>query len=46
VPDTWYAAKVGSMTWRRPLDGMPAAALESHRLMAFGLPEDSRMTLR
>jgi hypothetical protein len=26
----------------RPFDGMPAAALLSHRLMAFGLPPDSR----
>ncbi len=43
---TWYALNVGSITWSRPLDGVPAAALESQLLMAYGLPEDSRMTLR
>ncbi len=34
------------MTWSRPFEGMPAAALESQLLMASGLPEDSRITLR
>ena len=46
VPATWYALNVGWMVWSRPLEGMPAAAFESHRLIAFGLPDDSRMMLR
>ncbi|CAM5634836.1 hypothetical protein SVIOM74S_01523 [Streptomyces violarus] len=34
------------MVWSRPLDGVPLAAFESQLLIAWGLPDDSRMTLR
>ena len=36
-----YALNVGWITWSRPIDGVPLAALESQPLTALGLPADS-----
>src|ERR1700716_1200266 len=40
-PGSLFPLNVESMHCMSPLDGCPAAALESQLLMAFGLPPDS-----
>ena len=41
VPGWWYARKVDMIVCMMPRLGSPAAALESVRLIAFGLSPDS-----